>query len=282
MDILKIFRKAISSLRQSVQAPDPKPCVAELHGEELFKRVFNSPERSAVLKVNGIDLRARVHHINVTASKALGIDPALLRGGAEVHIVSRADFEHYCKSLDADSDKVSGIYAPTGNREILEVMKARKQVLSFGARKVLVPDDANALTLCHEILHDLFYSWNLYDPHAERYGFSRLAVSQIYMTFVRAPNSPAAEFFKGVAARCAEPYDLDNLTRIPVPQVLAQGRGVAFTERTQAFIGEIFAYGGSMAIFSRMSAEHSEKDLGEVPEELRGYFERTVVHPGLL
>lgn len=282
MGIRQILRKAISFLQQSSRASDPKPSAAELRGEELFKRVFNSPARSATLKVNGIDLRARVHHINVTASKALGIDPALLRGGAEVYIVSRADFERYCKSLEADSENVTGIYAPTGAREILAVMQARKQILSFGARKVLVPDDANALTLCHEILHDLFNSWNWHDPHAERYGFCRLAVSQIYLTFVRAPNSPAAEFFKGVAARCAEPYDLDNLIRIPVPQVLAQGRGVAFTERTQAFIGEIFAYGGSMAIFSRMSAEHSEKDLGEVPEELRGYFERTVVHPGLL
>lgn len=282
MGIRNVVSKARALLRRINPPPEPQPCVAELRGEELFKRVFKYPPTAETLKVNGLALRARAYHINHSASKELGINPNFLRGGAQVYVVSRADFEKYCGSVGASAENVAGVFAPAGAREILAVMKARKQILSFGARKVLVPDDVEALTLCHEILHDLFYSWNLYDPHAERYGFCRLAVSQIYNTFFRRPHSPAAAFFRGVAARCAEPYDLDCLIRIPIPRVLALGKGVVFTERTQAFIGEIFAYGGSMAIFSKMSAAHSEKDMGEVPEELRIYFERAVVHPGIL
>jgi hypothetical protein len=278
---MKISRGIFTAFRKPGRRPEP-PAVAELRGEALFQRVFKHPARSTLLKINGLKLPARAYHINHSAARELGISPAQLRGGAEVHIVSAADFERYCQSVGAKADEVAGVYAPAGSREIREVMAARKQVLPFGVRRALVPDDAGALTLVHEILHDLFNSWNLSDPHAERYGFCRLTVSEVYQTFLRARFSPAAQFFRGVAARCAEPYDLNRLLAVPVPQFLARGRRAAFSERTQAFIGEVFAYGGSMAIFSRSGAPQAEKEMGEVPGELMTYFERTIIHPDLV
>jgi hypothetical protein len=73
-----------------------------------------------------------------------------------------------------------------------------------------------------------------------------------------------------------------QLARQPIPQIFAGSRRVVFSSRTQELVGEIFAYGGSMTIFSRLAPEHSEKNLGAVPPETRTYFNRVVVHPRLL
>jgi hypothetical protein len=277
-----LVKRVVNAVARKLCRWPAAPSTASLCGQELFARVFKHPSRSVTYAVNGINLQARAYHINNSAARELGINPSLLRGGAEVLVVSRRDFEKYGGTIGADPKNLAGVYAPKGAGEIQRVLAAQQKTLSPGARRVLVPDDASALTLCHEILHDLFHSWNLSDPHSERVWFTRLTVAEAYRVAVRFPGSDAARFFAGIAARCAEPYDLKRITGSPVPQMLALRQGLAFTEETQAFVAEVFAYGGSMAIFSRMSAEHSEKELGEVPAELKAYFERAVVHPRLL
>lgn len=270
MEVSNLAKRASADFRGHPREIKAEPCVAGLRGEALLKRVFKYLPRKERLKINGLNLEVKAYHVNISAYRELGISPHYLRGGAQVHVVSRADYERYCGTIGTKTEDLAGVYAPKGSREIKMVMAAGIKTLPFEARKILVPDDVDALTLCHEILHDLFCSWNLEDPHAERIGFSRLVIQQIRMTFLRAPESPEADFFRGVAARC------DASLVFPIPE------GEIFTERTQKFIGEVFAYGASMAIFSRMSAERSETGLGKVPEELMIYFNRVIVHPRLL
>jgi hypothetical protein len=88
-------------------------------------------------------------------------------------------------------------------------------------------------------------------------------------------------FFKAVAARCATPFDLTRITSVNVPEILANRRNLRFLEDTQLFVGEVFAYGASMTILARLAPEHSEEGIGRVPEELRLYFENTIMHPRL-
>jgi len=274
MKVSNATERASADFRRQPRGIMDKPCVAGLRGEALFKRVFKYPPGSKKLKINGLVLNVRAYHVNPSAYHELGINPHYLHGGAQVYVVSRADFERYCRTIGTSAEDLAAVYAPKGKREIKMVMAATIKSLSFEARKILIPDDVDALTLCHEILHDLFCSLNLEDPHAERAGFSRLVIQQIRRTFLRLPESPEADFFRGVAAR----YDASLVLPIPEGEIF----GEIFTERTQKLIGEVFAYGASMAIFSRISPEHSEIDLGIVPSELMIYFKRVAVHSDLL
>lgn len=112
------------------------------------------------------------------------------------------------------------------------------------ARKILVSEDISRLELCHEVLHALFAA----KSPAEQEAFSRL-VREI------AERDPDDKFFQGVCRR-------SNGDRV--------------------FITEVFAFAGTKVIFERMGVGMVEKDLAEVPPELKAYFERKVVDPQLL
>jgi len=110
--------------------------------------------------------------------------------------------------------------------------------------KVLVPEDISQLELCHETLHALFDA----QSPAEQAAFSRLATGSLQ-------RDPKSKFFKGVAQR---------------------------TNGDRLFLTEVFAFAGTKVIFERMGKGEVERDLGDVPPELKGYFERLVVDPRLL
>ena len=255
--------------------------VASLRGAELFSTIFAQPGRAERLKINGLDLTVTAYHLNGRAAAKLGISPVTLRGGAEIQVLTKEDYKRYCATFEADPEVLAGVYAPAGKKELYRLMQGAQPMLSRANRKILVPEDASALTLCHEILHDFYLNQNLWALAEERIGFSRLVVSQIYREAITAPDSEAMKFFAGVAARCAEPFDLARITKTNVPEILATRRNLKFLEDTQIFIGEIFAYGASMAILSRLAPGYSEEGLGKVPEELRIYFERTIMNPDL-
>ncbi|MFA4904959.1 MAG: hypothetical protein WC645_00420 [Candidatus Margulisiibacteriota bacterium] len=134
-------------------------------------------------------------------------------------------------------------------RNIHNILKTEPDALQGiyipgGHRKVMVPDDIGKLELTHEILHAVFDAI----PLANQEEFSRLVAAG-------REREPESRFYRGVAGR-------SNSSRL--------------------IATEAFAFGGSKVIFERMGSEAVESDLGEVPPELKGYFERLVVDPRLL
>lgn len=110
--------------------------------------------------------------------------------------------------------------------------------------KVLVPENISQIKLCHEVLHAAFDAL----PLSAREAFSHLVNESQKRT-------PESRFFKGVAQR---------------------------TNGDRLFSTEVFAFAGTKVIFEKMGRGEVEHDLGEVPPELKGYFERSVVDPRLL
>jgi hypothetical protein len=104
--------------------------VATLRGAALFARLFTQPARNERLRINKLDLAVKAYHLNGKAVAELGIDPRSLRGGAELYVLSKDDYQRYCQTIDADPEVLAGVYAPAGKKEIYQLMQGAQPMLS--------------------------------------------------------------------------------------------------------------------------------------------------------
>ena len=123
--------------------------------------------------MEGLDVKADAYHVNNTTMKRLGMKGGLLRGGAEVFVVSKDDFQAYGTRAGLGGLTL-GVYGPNGCHKFSAIMDARLHYLESGERQTVVPDDVNAETLAHEILHDIFLNMFFGDAHSERVFFTKL------------------------------------------------------------------------------------------------------------
>lgn len=97
-------------------------------------------------------------------------------------------------------------------------------------------------------------------------------------TLARHPTSPSADFYRAVAARTStadgSKYDLEAnlISRNMKSFFLGNGHSL-LSDATISFVGEVFAYGGTMAIGYR-----EDGAFGTLPDELKMYFDTRVVH----
>ncbi len=254
--------------------------VSELSGKPLVVRVFNHegrPDNIEVRTPSGpMGLPAVAYKLNNTALTKLGINPEFARGGAEVYFVSEAKFLEYLGAFGI-SGAVAGVYAPTGRREVFAVMRTKQPAMDWRIRKILLPENVDALTLAHEALHDIFLNLNLSAASKERAAFWRSSLQDAWHTLSYAPSTPEAKFFEGVAARTAgadgRSYDLSRLLALNLPRLIHSNRPIQLLDDTALFVGELFAYGGTIAI------GYKGDRFGRVPLSMGAFFETWVVHP---
>ncbi len=203
----------------------------------------------ATLTWYGFKIRVRSYQIKGEALRKIGINPEYLRSGVEVCLASPSYFRRINEILGTKPEALAGIYISR-------------------IKKVLVPDDIGRLELCHEILHALL------DGQRESL-FPRLVIEQVRLALTNVGDPSAVKFFREIAGRTNGGYDLSDMIRMDIP-------GLLLHKKTRLFITEVFAFGGTKVIFERKGKKVVEKEMGEVPPELKAYFERNLFDPQLL
>ncbi len=279
--MVEIGQKIVRAARWSALKLGWVP-VSSLSGNALFAKVMNHAPRNESLTLTcnseSMTFPVKAYHVNPTLYEHLGISTQLLKGGAEIQVASVDDFIRYGQLLVGENASLKGVYSPQGGKDVFAVMHARQLFMSRDARKVLVPSDVYAITLTHEILHDYFLNYNLGAASLERDFFIRAVVKDCYEALRFRPTSPAAVFYRAVAGRCSPEFDLvANVVDRDIPKMLGNRIGIVnLSNDGSSFIGEVFAYGGTMAI------GYKEDNFGEVPRALIQYFKSRVVHPSFL
>lgn len=195
----------------------------------------------ATLRWHGFPIRLRLYQLNGESLRKLGLNPNYWPRGVEIGLAMPRYFKSIMQIMGIGEGRLGGIYHPQ-------------------LKKVLAPEDISQLELCHEVLHGLLD------------GRQDGAFSRLVLDLVRAAKGSG--FFSKVAERTNGGYNLTTIHRLSNHDLLAD-------KATRLFVTEVFAFAGTKVIFERMGKGEVERDLGEVPQKLKDYFERFVVDPRL-
>lgn len=262
--IQRVTRAAGTALKTGATLAKVWQPTSQLSGEPLFKRVFNYQiaRRTGLPIGKGKSLPATTYFVNQLTLQKLGIHPNLTRNTIQAHVLSIQDYATYCQKFRKDPQKLKGVACPKG-KEVREIFQQKRLSPSPENRVLIIPENAEAITLAHEILHIIFLDLNESDPHAYRRFFARLALQEARIALIRDPLSPYSKFYLEIAASCAHPF--------PLQEKLEQNEASkTFFLEAFEFIGEVFAYGGTLAI------GYQETDSWKISNELEIFLKRSL------
>jgi len=212
---------------------------------------------------NGAVLHSQTCPIGGVSVETLGIRSEVLRGGADLCVVSIEDLMRYSE-LFGFGQGLMGVFNPNGNGETekdqfgVEFMKGHN-------RKVLVPDNVSAETIMHEIMHEIFSNMleiDLQKGQQIRQEFYELVLEKVKACFASPEERKLyLDFFEEISRRCSVPI---NFKKFAIGQ---EPSGMLF-------VNEVFAYSSTFA------AGYPSDVAGKPPESIQAWIKERFLVPG--
>lgn len=197
--------------------------------------------------------------------KRLGINPALFRDGLKIYYLAKEDYARFCRATGIAGD-LGGFYPLAKGQNSRRVMLGELDYLPDNSRIIVLQEGTKwQRVIAHEVLHDIYLGGGISKP--ARDSFAKNLFIWAYKAQTDPRKAEELKFYLTILDRCNRKFNL-NLTGGDIKKIW---EGAQLDEATHTYIGECFAYAGELFL-----GYSKERELGQLPQEIRFFFENTI------